>query len=112
MLQNRPTVVLFAIFVVILGPLCEELAFRGFLMPLLMRSFGPATGIIATGFLFGSLHGPEYGWHWQQAVLISVAGMVFGWVRFRTGSTAAAVAMHSTYNLTQLAAFLAQNRTV
>jgi membrane protease YdiL (CAAX protease family) len=112
MLQNRPTVVLFAIFVVILGPLCEELAFRGFLMPLLMRSFGPATGIIATGFLFGSLHGPEYGWHWQQAVLISVAGMVFGWVRFRTGSTAAAVAMHSTYNLTQLAAFLAQSRTV
>jgi membrane protease YdiL (CAAX protease family) len=112
MLQNRPTVVLFAIFVVILGPLCEELAFRGFLMPLLVRSFGPATGIIATGILFGSLHGPEYRWQWQQAVLISVAGMVFGWVRFRTGSTAAAVAMHSTYNLTQLAAFLAQNRTV
>jgi membrane protease YdiL (CAAX protease family) len=112
MLANRPTVVMFAIFVVILGPLCEELAFRGFLMPLLVRSFGPATGIIATGLLFGSLHGPEYGWHWQQAVLISVAGMVFGWVRFRTGSTAAAALMHSTYNLTQLAAFFAQNRTV
>ena len=111
MLQDRPTIVLFAIFVVILGPLCEELAFRGFLMPLLMRSFGPATGIVATGLLFGSLHGPEYGWHWQHAVLISVAGMVFGWVRFRTGSTAAAAAMHSTYNLTQFAAFLAQNRT-
>ena len=112
MLQNRPTVVAFAIFVVILGPLAEELAFRGFLMPLLVRSFGPATGIIATGFLFGSLHGPEYEWHWQQAVLISVAGMVFGWVRYRSGSTAAAVAMHSTYNLTHLAAFLAQNRTL
>ncbi len=112
MLENRPTLILFAIFVVILGPLCEELAFRGFLMPLLVRSFGPATGIIVTGLLFGSLHGPEYGWHWQHAVLISVAGMVFGWVRFRTGSTAAAVAIHSTYNLTQFAAFLVQNRTV
>jgi membrane protease YdiL (CAAX protease family) len=112
MLDNRPTVALFAIFVVVLGPLCEELAFRGFLMPLLVRSFGPATGIIATGFLFGSLHGPEYGWHWQHALLISVAGMVFGWVRYRTGSTAAAVAMHSTYNLTQFAAFLVQNRTI
>jgi membrane protease YdiL (CAAX protease family) len=111
MLQDRPTIILFAIFVVILGPLCEELAFRGFLMPLLMRSFGPATGIIATGLLFGSLHGPEYGWHWQHALLISVAGMVFGWVRFRSGSTAAAAAMHSTYNLMQFAAFLAQNRT-
>lgn len=112
MLQDRPTVVLFSIFVVIIGPLCEELAFRGFLMPLLVRSFGPLTGIAATGILFGSMHGPEYDWHWQQALLISVAGMVFGWVRFRSGSTAAALAMHSTYNLTQLAVFLAQNRTV
>ena len=59
MLENRPTVVLFAIFVVILGPLCEELAFRGFLMPLLMRSFGAATGIIATGILFGACTGPN-----------------------------------------------------
>jgi uncharacterized protein len=112
MLDNRPTLVSFAIFVVILGPLCEELAFRGFLMPLLVRSFGPATGIIATGLLFGSLHGPEYGWHWQQAVLISVAGMVFGWVRLRTGSTAAAFALHSTYNLTQFGFFLLQQRTL
>lgn len=112
MLDNRATVILFAIFVVILGPLCEELAFRGFLMPLLMRSFGAAAGIIATGILFGALHGPEYGWHWQHALLISTAGMVFGWVRFKTGSTAAAAIMHSTYNLTQLAAFLVQNRTI
>lgn len=112
MLQDRPTMILFAIFVVILGPICEELAFRGFLMPLLMRSFGPAIGIVVTGLLFGSLHGPEYGWHWQQAVLISLAGMAFGWVRFRTGSTAAAAAIHSTYNLMQFAAFLAQSRTV
>jgi membrane protease YdiL (CAAX protease family) len=112
MLADRPTLVLFAIFVVVLGPLCEELAFRGFLMPLLMRSFGTATGIVATGLLFGALHAPEYGWHWQHALLISIAGMVFGWVRFKTGSTAAAAFMHSTYNLTQFAAFLAQNRTL
>ena len=112
MLENRPTIVLFAIFVVVLGPLCEELAFRGFLMPLLMRSFGAAAGIIATGLLFGCLHAPEYGFHWQHVVLISTAGIVFGWVRYRTGSTAAAFLMHSTYNLTQFAAFLAQNRTL
>ena len=112
MFQNRPTVIAFAIFAIILGPLCEEIAFRGFLMPLLIRSLGPAAGIIVTGFLFGSLHGPEYGWHWQHALLISVAGMVFGWVRYRTGSTTAAVFIHSSYNLTQFAAFLAQNRTV
>lgn len=112
MLQDRPTLVLFAIFVVLLGPLCEELAFRGFLMPLLIRSFGPATGIIATGLLFGCLHAPEYSWSWRHALLVSVAGMVFGWVRHKTGSTAAAALMHSSYNLTQFAAFMAQSRTV
>ena len=38
MLGSRGTVVLLGTFVVILGPVCEELAFRGFLMPLLIRS--------------------------------------------------------------------------
>jgi membrane protease YdiL (CAAX protease family) len=108
MLENRPTLMLFAIFVVLLGPLCEELAFRGFLMPLLMRSLGPAAGIVGTGALFGCLHAPEYSWSWRHVLLITVAGSTFGWVRYRTGSTAASTFMHASYNLTQLAAFLAQ----
>ena len=112
MFEDRPTLFLFAVFVVVLGPLCEELAFRGFLMPLLIRSFGPVTGIIGTGLLFGMLHAPEYSWHWQHVVLIAFAGSVFGWVRYKTGSTAAAAFMHSTYNLTQFAAFVAQNRVL
>ena len=108
MLDNRPTIILFSIFVVALGPLSEELAFRGFLMPLLIRSFGPAIGILGTGVLFGCMHAYEYSWSWRHVVLISVAGSVFGWVRWKTGSIAASIFMHSTYNLTQLAGFLAQ----
>lgn len=111
MFENQPTLVLFGIFVVILGPLCEELAFRGFLMPLLMRSFGVAAGIIATGLLFGGLHAYEYSWSWRHVVLIGSAGTVFGWVRYKTNSTAASAFMHSTYNLTQFAAFLIQTHT-
>jgi CAAX protease family protein len=111
MMQDRPTMMLFAIFVVVLGPLCEELAFRGFLMPLLMRSFGAAAGILITGAIFGCVHGYEYEWSWRHILLISLAGSTFGWVRYRTGSTAAATFMHSTFNLTQFAAFLAQGRT-
>ena len=107
MMADRPTVVLFSIFAVAIGPLCEELAFRGFLMPLLIRSLGSVAGIVLTGLLFGSLHAPEYGWSWKHAVLIATAGSIFGWVRYRTGSTAAATFMHSSYNLTQLIGFLA-----
>lgn len=110
MLEDRPTTILFAVFVVILGPLCEELAFRGFLMPLLMRSLGAVPGILATSLLFGGGHAYEYSWSWRHVLLISTAGMVFGWVRYRTGSTAASTFLHSTYNLTQFAAFMAHAR--
>jgi uncharacterized protein len=112
MLDDRPTLILFSMFVVILGPLCEELAFRGFLLPLFVRSLGAAAGIIVTGLLFGCLHAPEYSWSWRHVLLVSVAGSVFGWVRYKTGSTAASTYMHSTYNLTQFAAFMAQSRTI
>ncbi len=110
MLEDRPTTIVFAIFVVILGPLCEELAFRGFLMPLLMRSLGAVPGIVTTSLLFGGVHASEYAWSWRHVLLISTAGMVFGWVRYRTGSTAASTLLHATYNLTQFAAFMVRAR--
>jgi membrane protease YdiL (CAAX protease family) len=80
-------------------------------MPLFMRTFGAAIGILFTGFLFGSAHGFEYQWSWRHILLISAAGSIFGWARYKTGSTAAAAFMHATFNLTQFAAFLAQSRT-
>jgi hypothetical protein len=112
MLDNRPTLLLFSMFVIILGPLCEELAFRGFLLPLFVRSLGAASGIIVTGLLFGCLHAPEYSWSWRHVLLVSIAGSIFGWVRYQTGSTTAATYMHSTYNLAQFAAFVVQQRTI
>ena len=90
----------------IIGPVCEELAFRGFLMPLLVRSFGWVAGIIGAALPFALLHGDQYSWTWQYIVLVAFAGMVFGWVRYRTGSTMASALMHSTYNATFYAAYV------
>jgi membrane protease YdiL (CAAX protease family) len=45
-------------------------------------------------------------------LLISVAGCVFGWAKYKTGSTAASAFMHSTFNLTQFAALLINARTI
>lgn len=106
MLTGTARVVLFAVLVAVLGPICEELAFRGFIMPLLIRSLGAAGGIVITGFLFGILHGFEYP-DWRHVVLITVAGVVFGWTRYRTGSTVNSALMHGAFNLTQFAALLA-----
>src|SRR5260370_39654643 len=110
MLEDRPATILFAVFVVILGPLCEGLAFRGFLMPLLMRSLGAVPGIVATSLLFGSVHAYEYAWSWRHVLLIATTGMGFGWERYRTGSTPASPCRTSTYHCTPFAACMTPNR--
>jgi membrane protease YdiL (CAAX protease family) len=104
LLEGRASLALFGVFGVILGPITEELAFRGFLMPLLIRSTGPFVGIILAAVPFAVVHGPEYGWMWQYIVLVATAGVVFGFVRYRTGSTMASALLHATYNLTLFAA--------
>ncbi len=112
MLGSRGTIVLLGSLVVILGPAAEELAFRGFLMPLLMRGAGTVGGIVLTGVIFGSAHGYEYRWSWQYILLISLVGCVFGWAKYKTRSTVTSALMHSTFNLAQFAALLWRTRTL
>ena len=110
MMQDRTSVILLATFGVTLGPLCEELAFRGFLQPLLVRSLGPIPGILAASIPFGLLHFQEYGNSWRHAVLIALAGASFGWMRQATGSTRASAIMHASYNALFFFVLLAQRR--
>ncbi|MEO8025300.1 MAG: type II CAAX endopeptidase family protein [Bryobacteraceae bacterium] len=110
MMQARWEIALVGVFAVILGPLAEELVFRGFVLPILARSVGPIIGVAVTALAFALLHGPQYSWSWQHILLVGSAGGVFGWIRLRTGSTFAAFLTHATYNMTFFAAFLLQNR--
>jgi membrane protease YdiL (CAAX protease family) len=110
MMQDRTSVILLATFGVTLGPLCEELAFRGFLQPLLVRSLGVVPGILAATIPFGLLHFQEYGNSWRHAVLIALAGASFGWMRQATGSTRAAAIMHASYNALFFFVLFAQRR--
>jgi len=110
--KGKTAIIILGLLVVVLGPLAEELAFRGFLMPLLIRSFRPAAGIVLAGVIFGCFHGYEYEWSWRYMLLISAAGCAFGWAKQKTGSTAAAAYMHSTFNLIQFGFFLMQSRTL
>jgi len=108
LLQDRLSLVLVGVFAVTLGPICEELAFRGFVLPLLTRSMGPVYAVLLTSVVFALLHGPQYGWSWRHVLLITLASAAFCVVRLRTGSTFAAAAMHMTYNLTFFIAYVAQ----
>jgi membrane protease YdiL (CAAX protease family) len=110
LLADRLSVLLVAFFGVTFGPLCEELIFRGFLQPLLVRSLGTVAGILLASLPFGLLHLPEYGNSWQHGILITLAGAAFGWMRHRTGSTKASTIMHAAYNGTFFIALLAQRK--
>lgn len=90
--------VLFFLFAVTFGPVCEELFFRGLVLPVAVRSFGQVAALILTSVPFALIHGPQYSWSWQHLLLLTVAGLVFGWVRLQSG-TGAATLTHCTYNL-------------
>jgi len=105
MITSRASLTAFILFGVVFAPIFEELLFRGFLFPLLARSLGPWLGIASTAVLFGLLHGAQNRWAWQQILLIAMAGAAFGYVRYRTGSTAAGFLMHAAYNATAFAGY-------
>ena len=106
-LTSSPSMlVLFAIFALVVGPLSEELVFRGFLQPLFSRTFGVAAGILITASIFGLLHGPEYAWAWQYVLAVSLAGVAFGIVRARTHSVIPSTLMHGCYNCVFIVALI------
>ena len=108
MISGRASLIIVMLFVVVIGPVYEELLFRGFLYPLLAKSFGAAAGIVLSALPFALLHGPQNQWSWQHMTLVGLAGLTFGFARYKTGSTAAAAILHCGYNLTQFAGYLLQ----
>ena len=101
---------LVAFFAVVLGPVFEELLFRGFLLPLLQRALGAWLGILLAAAGFALLHGAQYQWSWKHLLLVGLAGAAFGLARYKTGSTAAAALLHGGYNLTFFVGYLIQSR--
>ena len=108
LLTGRSSLIVVVIFGVTLGPLCEELAFRGFIQPLLIRSLGAAPGILLSALAFGLLHLPQNDFAWQYGVLITLTGIAFGWMRWISSSTLGSTVMHCAYNLTLFLGFFAQ----
>ncbi|HYO83407.1 MAG TPA: CPBP family intramembrane glutamic endopeptidase [Bryobacteraceae bacterium] len=106
LLRDAPSLAVAGLGGVTVGPWFEELLFRGLLQPLVIRAIGVTQGIFLAALPFALLHGPQYAWSWRHVVLITVAGAAFGWHRWRTGSTGAAVLMHAAYNALLFTLFL------
>ena len=87
-----------SMFAVTLGPLMEELFFRGFLYPVLERRTGVPLAIFFTALPFGLMHLPQYGYAWGAALIIFLVGVVLTAVRAVTKSVAASFLVHVGYN--------------
>jgi membrane protease YdiL (CAAX protease family) len=98
--RYRSTALLFMAMAVLLAPLVEETVFRGYLYPLVAKTFGVATGVLVTGLLFGLLHGAQLGWTWGLVSVLILVGVVFTFVRARTGTVFTSYLLHLGYNFT------------
>lgn len=85
-------------FAVTIGPLMEELFFRGFLYPIIARRLGFFWGIVLTALPFGLIHAVQYGYAWGAVLIIFLVGVVLTAVRAATKSVASSFLAHVGYN--------------
>jgi len=90
------SLVLFFIAVVFIGPITEEIVFRGFLFRGLSASFlGVAGTLIVTSVAWALMHVQYEALLIGQIVLI---GLVLGWLRWASGSTLLTIILHVMTN--------------
>lgn len=93
--------VLAASLVVLVGPVVEEMVFRGVLLRGLEGRFGAPLAIVVQAFLFAALHRSAW-----LFVPMAALGAALGWLAQRSRSLVPAVLVHASYNaVTVFAAF-------
>lgn len=127
--RNPALIWFLVIFAVVVGPLFEEIAFRGFLLPAIAitvdwlripRSPDPLISLeslntwrsskgysnialvsasVGTSLFFALIHGPQLGFTLPALALLLCVSLGLCWVRIRTNSVAASTIVHGCYNL-------------
>ncbi|HXN71453.1 MAG TPA: type II CAAX endopeptidase family protein [Candidatus Acidoferrales bacterium] len=104
--QDRHTTLLFMLIAVLLAPVVEETIFRGYIYPVIGRSFGKVWGILATGALFGLLHAEQLWGGWGQIALLIFVGIVLTFARAVSRTVVAGFVIHTSYNSIQVIGLL------
>ena len=92
------------ILVGIVGPIAEEIFFRGFVLPGLMKRFGVTQSLLLSSLLFGIFHFDP-----GAIVPTFILGLALGWVYLKTGALWPAIFAHGLHN--SLAIMLAKYAT-
>jgi uncharacterized protein len=104
--QDRRSALLLMSMAVLLAPLLEETIFRGYIYPVIARSFGVNTSILVTGTLFGLLHASQLWGAWAQIAMLVMVGIVFTYARAKTHTVVASYLLHVSYNSCLFLGFL------
>jgi CAAX protease family protein len=85
----------------VVGPILEELLFRGALFKPLRKSYGglATPAIVTTALLFAMVH-----MEWQRAIHVGIIGLCLGFVRQISGSIVPSMLVHITFNAIPLVA--------
>lgn len=83
----------FALTATVLAPLFEETLFRGVLLPVLGRHWGPRLALLASALVFALAH-----LSLGELVPLLLLGLGLGWLRLRSGRLAPCVLMHALWN--------------
>ncbi|MBC7265944.1 MAG: CPBP family intramembrane metalloprotease [Coriobacteriia bacterium] len=94
--------VLAAVLVVFVGPLVEELVFRGVLLQGMASQFNASVAIVVQALIFAALHRSVW-----LFLPMAVLGGALGWLAHKRGGLRAPVAVHAAYNAITVAVALA-----
>ncbi len=83
--------------VLVLAPLAEEWLCRGAVWGAAARLARPSVTLVLTSVLFAFLHGLNGGYVLELPHRF-VAGLLFGWLRLRSGSLLPGIAAHAVHN--------------
>ena len=87
------TIAIQAVYVILIGPICEEIMYRGIVMHTL-SPYGETTAVLLSAFFFGFMHENV-----QQAITAMAGGFIYGIVAYRSKSLVPTIIMHMLNNL-------------
>jgi CAAX protease family protein len=96
--QDRRIALVVVLMAVFVAPWIEETIFRGYIYPVVARSYGVTVGVLGTGILFGLLHAPQLWGGWVQIVSLVLVGIILTCVRALTRTVLASFLLHLSYN--------------
>ena len=93
LLEGAPGLWAIVLLLALTPAICEEVAFRGFLLSGLRRLRSQWTAVLLSALFFGVAHGLL-----QQSIMATLTGVVLGWIAVKTGSLWPCIVYHFTHN--------------